>query len=84
MLCIFTTDGHEIEWHVGEPAPEMWGASGKLDSALQRISYVQADGHELSHILSRFTCGGRPTIPMPDCRVCRWYGDLARTIYLNL
>lgn len=83
MLVIFTTDGLEIEWHTEEKIPEMY--KGSRYSGLERISYIQADGHELLHIQDAFRDKEWAyTIPMPNRRVCRWYGDLARTIYLNL
>lgn len=91
MLYIVTTDGHEIEWHVGEPVPKMWGlVPYGTDRDLQRISYIQADGDELAHIREMFTSGfgsdgcPRYNIPMPAKQMCHWYGDLAKTIYLNL
>jgi len=100
MLTINTTDGHAIEWHVGEPVPEMWGRSKNFDKGLQRISFIQADGHELEHIVKLFTsklkvfppAGEGPTsvdfefpsIPIPNKPVCRWYGSIAKTIFLNL
>ena len=102
MLVILTTDGHEVEWHVGEAVPEIWGQNKNRDKGLQRISFLQADGHELEHIrklytnkLTVFAPPGEsdgpqsvdfdcPTLPIPTKKVCRWYGDLARTIYLNL
>lgn len=100
MLVIFTTDGHEITWHVGEPVPEMWGKDKKRHNGLDRISFLQADGHELEHITKVFTTQQTvhappgeepasikmdvPSLPMPSKSVCRWSGDLAKTIYLNL
>ena len=93
MLVIFTTDGHEVEWHIGEAVPEIWGANKNRDKGLH--------GHELEHIQKLFTSKltvfappgeegpqsvdfNFPSLPMPNKQVCRWYGDLARTVYLNL
>ena len=79
MLYITTIHGKEFEWHVGETVPEI---------AVASIAELQADLHELEHIQKLFDIeeakGTHFTIPMPNKRVCRWYGDLARTIYLNL
>lgn len=53
------------------------------------IDFIQADGDELVAIREMFTVPitdtiNQLTIPFPNKRVVRWYGDLARTIYQNL
>ncbi len=40
---------------------------------------VQADGHELEYIKANFS-----GIPMANCRVVRWTGDMAKFIVGNL
>jgi len=85
MLTITTIEGQEIEWHIGEKVPDMWGFAGREHDALQRISSITADGDELGHIREIFHSRGTHfTVPMPNKPVSRWYGDIARTIYLNL
>ena len=100
MLAIVTKDGHEIQWHVGSPVPKMWGKGGSEYQAMERIYMLQADGDELAHIQRVFTnkvtifappgeepasiTFDIPTLPMSNKPVVRWYGDLAKTIFLNL
>lgn len=62
-----------------------------LAHTLAKVYMLQADGHELEHIKRQFsnpsTDGpGRKdlTIPITGAAVMRWYGDIARTILLNL
>lgn len=69
-----------ILWHVGTPFP-----SDIAKFAMQKTTLeLQADGDELEHIKRVFSLGGTYTIPMPQKRVVRWYGDIARTIIGNL
>jgi hypothetical protein len=100
MLAIITKDGHEIQWHVGTPVPKMWGKGGSEYQAMERIYMLQADGDELAHVrkafmskVTIFAPAGEepasvtfdvPTIPLTSGPVVRWYGDLAKTIFLNL
>jgi hypothetical protein len=64
------------QWHVGEKVP---------DVPVERIVELQADGDELEYIENIFSTHGKCSIPIPYAkRVVRWYGDIARTIYLNL
>lgn len=48
------------------------------------VKWIQADGHELEAIRDMFSYAHGHTIPMPHGQVGRWYGDIARTIHLNL
>lgn len=72
------------EWHVGEPQP------GEVDTT--SIESLQADGDELNHIKVRFTMGipskaggvRTITIPMTNKKTMLWYGDTAKTIFVNL
>jgi hypothetical protein len=76
MLYIVKTDGSETKWWTGQKIPDILPA---------RIEYLQADGDELSYIVNLFTDQyGYVTIPHQYGRVVIWYGDMARTIYLNL
>lgn len=96
MLYIVLSDGHEIEWHVGEPRPEIfqrkessprgWKLAALVDAdnpnavALRTVIEVQADGHELKHIHELFT-----NLPYSKCGgVVRWFGDHAAFIAANL
>lgn len=64
------------EWQIGDRQPEI---------PAQTIIEIGADGEELLYIkdLFREPHGGH-SIPMPHKNVCRWDGDFARTIWLNL
>jgi len=98
MLAIVTKDGHEIQWHVGTPVPKMWGKGGSEYQAMERIYMLQADGDELAHVQKTFTSRvimhspdgteqinvDVPSLPIANKPVVRWYGDLAKTIFLNL
>ena len=57
----------------------MFGKDQNEHNALQRISYIQADGDELQHIKEKFL-----NLLVPTCHSVCWFGDLAKTIYLNL
>ncbi len=70
MLYI-VTHNNERTWHVGRPLPKITDVS--------TLTEIQADGNELRHIKENFD-----NLIMPSSEVCVWYGDLARTIYLNL
>ena len=71
-------------WHIGQTLPPI-----KIDSVVS----LQADGDELEHIVDQYQCGGQRantatycySIPMPmDKPVVTWYGDIAKTIIVNL
>ena len=66
-----------------------------LSRTLDKVFMIQADGDELLHIMNQYTrkYGDENTqpyvlsfdIPIPTGKsVVRWYGDIARTILLNL
>ena len=59
----------ETAWHVGEKVP--------VQMLPHQITQIQVDGDEAAHIED--IMGGAINRP-----VQRYYGDLARTIYLNL
>ncbi len=59
----------EATWHVGEKVPKIRVAD---------IVQIQADGDEANHIRVK-----APGLCI-DSHFQRYYGDLARTIYLNL
>lgn len=71
-------------WHIGEQIP--------LDyHDMMNVQQIQADGHELEHIIKKFTILINSkglsivTIPInPNQRVHRWFGDIAKTICANL
>ena len=69
-----------IIWHVGTPFQNELAKFTSAKSVLE----LQADGDELEHIKRLFSLGGTYSIPMPQKRVVRWYGDIARTIIGNL
>lgn len=58
----------EEEWHVGEPVP---------DIAPHRVVEIQVDGDEKTHV-DKIMGGGIDKEP------ARYYGDFARTVWLNL
>ena len=99
MLVVCFNHGHDVTWHVGdesyidtfyrvtaeETADEV--TTGKLlATELAKVYMIQADGDELEHIKKMFSGNEWHgyTIPLPDKRVVRWVGDLARTILVNL
>ena len=71
MLYIIAQHNRDYSWHVGEPMP-----SPDVDQVVE----IQADGHEKKVIREMFG----ESIPMTTESVVNWYGDIARTIYLNL
>lgn len=72
MLYIISNHGEgEFSWHVGSPIPNV---------PVEKVTEVQADGDELEYLRSLFGT----SIAMPNTGVANWYGDWARTIYLNL
>lgn len=82
MLAIKFKDseGFEEEWHIGEPCPI------GIDS-IEDVSMIQADGHELQHILDQYYSleTSNSTIPsIQRVRVMRWCGSIAQTIIANL
>lgn len=80
MYVTFYENGCEKEYHIEDPIDH--------DRELRYISgieWIQADGHELEAIQQKYLYGnGGYTIPMPRGQVSRWYGDIARSIHLNL
>ena len=82
----------EITWHVGDKVPKVSTSSvveiqadGHELEHIQKIFTnkltVHAPPGEEGPQSIDFSY---PSIPMPNKRVCRWYGDFARTIYANL
>lgn len=69
ILCV-TEDNktQEIIWKVGSKLPTM---------PVSDVEEIHADGKELAHIVE-IGFGGI------ERKTVKWYGDLARTIYLNL
>lgn len=71
MLCITFRDNrrtHESNWHVGEKVPRIQP---------HKITQIQADGDEAEYINEVMGSGINRAVQY-------YYGDLARTIYLNL
>lgn len=63
----------ERSWHVGETLRIP-------DEVAAEIYQVQADGHELAHIVQNM-----PNVPYArHKRVNRWFGDMAQFIAANL
>ena len=86
VIVLTTAEGQEMEkeWHVGDALPEH-----PAREKLCRFPYIliQADGHELEYVGRMFADneGKDISIPYPlEKRIVRWYGDIARTILLNL
>ena len=73
MLAIVFKIMREKQWHVGQP---LLITEGEIDS----IKFIQADGHELDHI--KYMVGNSGMIP--EGRVVKIYGDMAKTIVANL
>lgn len=84
MYCTnFSGDGGR-ELHIGDGAKDDRFIDRLLEE-LPQVESIQADGHELEAIRKMFTGPlGISTIPFPDMRVCRWWGDIARTIHANM
>jgi len=64
-------------WHVGEILPDSIGIRCK--DACQETFCLTADGDELEHIRNLF-----PALTANNRRVVGFYGDIARTILMNL
>lgn len=85
MLAIKYKDGATSTWYVNDK-----GINPNRQT-LEDIIYIQADGHELEHIKIIFTVTSNMygfnrllTIPFTDNVIMTWYGDLAKTILVNL
>ena len=79
MLAIkFIGSPRFIQWHVNEPSPVIF-------ERINEIELIQADGHELTHIIGQYNTPEGMTIPYaPNVRVMRWCGSIAQTIIANL
>lgn len=71
MLYIIDADGKELVWYVGQ------NLAGYTSP--HRVTELQADGNELEHIRNMF-----PHLTPVGVRVAQWYGDIAKTIFINL
>ena len=67
-------NNHFKSWHVGESNPVKF-------EDVDQIKSVQADGDELEHVKGMFW---KSSFPIPNNRVCRWFGDHAKLIAGNL
>lgn len=74
MLSIQFHSGVERTWHVGKKVPISY-------QEVNAVNDIQADGHELEHILCMFD---HSNFLIPKGRVVRIFGDLAKTIVANL
>ena len=77
MLAIaFKTGVNKLEkvWYVGQH-------SSISDDEIDLIKFIQADGHELDHI--KYCMFGDSGM-IPEGRIVKIYGDLAKTIVANL
>jgi hypothetical protein len=63
-------DDNGQSWHTGDIVP-------KIDP--NTLDYIQADGHELNHIIANF-----PNLPFARRDVVKFTGEFARFIYVNL
>lgn len=88
---VVENNGTETEWRVGEKVPVV---------KLSDLFMIQADGPELDYIRALFThqvvlnapTGQEPatikvdvpSLPWPNKRVCRWTGDAATMVLLNI
>jgi len=70
-LYIVENNTTERIWHIGESFPYI---------NIDNLNFIQADGDELDFITTKFG----HSIPTPDNRVVRWYGDIAKTIIFSL
>ena len=76
MLYVVTKKRPEgYGWHVGQKMPTV---------NVEEVTEIQADGSELAFIIDRFSHRQQVTIPVAKTSMVSWYGDIARTIYLNL
>ena len=78
LAIIFKTEVNkqtilEKVWYVGQ-------LSLISDDAIDLIKFIQVDGHELDHI--KYMVGNSGMIP--EGRIVKIYGDLAKTIVANL
>lgn len=73
MMYIVFNDGECVSWHVGRAKPI-------LPEEAVKVAEVQADGNELTHIMTNFV-----NIPASvRVRSQRWFGDMAKFIAANL
>lgn len=73
MLFIVMDDGSERGFHhLGERLIE------KEEIPIHEIVSIQADGDELEHIYKKY-----PNLTPINQRVALFYGDIARTIFMN-
>ncbi len=82
-------NGKGMTWHVSKLTSAIL-----VDTEIENMIYLQADGDELEHIQKQYTTYHTATsphtrngysIPMPlNIRVVRWYGDLGKSIAFNL
>lgn len=73
MLAIIFKTIREKHWHVGQ-------SSFITENEIDSIKFIQADGHELDHIKNMVGNSGM----IPEGRVVKIYGDMAKTIVANL
>jgi hypothetical protein len=76
MLYIILNGNKERIWHVGNPSPISHKEAAE-------VTEVQADGDELDHITYDIFLTNK-SIPIPNRRVVRWFGDHAKLIAANL
>lgn len=80
MYVVFYKEGTEKEYHI----QDVFDQDRELRN-ISQIEWIQADGHELDAIQQKYLYGnGGYSIPMPRGQVSRWYGDIARSIHINL
>ena len=75
LVIAFKTEVKKLEkvWYVGQ-------LSSISDDEIDLIKFIQVDGHELDHI--KYMVGNSEMIP--EGRIVKIYGDLAKTIVANL
>jgi hypothetical protein len=92
MLYITTSHKKEFTWHIGNKVP---GISPDLVVEIQADGHELEHIQKLfTNKLTIHAPPGEegpqsidfdyPSLPMPNKRVCRWWGDFARTIFINL
>ena len=76
LAIVFKTEANKLEkvWYVGQ-------LSSISDDEIDLIKFIQVDGHELDHI-KYYMVGNSGMIP--EGRIVKIYGDLAKTIVANL
>ena len=80
MYVVYFVGEHSKTYHLSDELDH----HNEFLKVLPHLEFIQVDGHELKAIQNLFQNNGSYSIPMPNTPVVTWYGDIAKTIHLNL